>query len=77
MQRVRQLEINLERARWVLHDLDDDFVLVNITGFRAYVYRDRRMIWETRVLVGSTCYKSPVFRDELKYLVFNPTWTVP
>lgn len=75
--RVEQLEINIERARWVLDDIEDDFVLVNIAGFRAYVIRDRKIIWETKVQVGRTYHQSPVFRDEMKYIVINPTWTVP
>jgi murein L,D-transpeptidase YcbB/YkuD len=75
--RVNQLKINLERARWVLDDIEDDFVLVNIAGFRAYLLRDREIVWETKVQVGKTYHQSPVFRDEIKYLVFNPTWTVP
>jgi murein L,D-transpeptidase YcbB/YkuD len=76
-QRVKQLEISLERARWVLDDISDDFILVNIAGFRAYLMRDREVVWETKVQVGKTYHQSPVFRDEMKYLVFNPTWTVP
>jgi murein L,D-transpeptidase YcbB/YkuD len=76
-QRIDQLRVNLERARWVLDDLEDDFVIVNIAGFRAYLYRDRKETWSTRVMVGKTYRKTPVFRSEMKYLVFNPTWTVP
>ena len=76
-ERVRQLELNLERARWVMDDMEDDFVLVNIAGFRAYVVRDREIVWETKVQVGRTYHQSPVFRDEIKYVVINPTWTVP
>ena len=76
-QRVKQLEINLERARWVLDDIEDDFILVNIAGFRVYLLRDREVVWESKVQVGKTYHQSPVFRDEMKYLVFNPTWTVP
>lgn len=76
-QRVRQLEVNLERARWVLDDLSDYFILVNIAGFRVYVIRDQEIVWETRAQVGRPYRRSPVFRDEMKYLVFNPTWTVP
>jgi murein L,D-transpeptidase YcbB/YkuD len=75
--RVEQLEINIERARWVLDDIEDDFVLVNIAGFRAYVLRDRKVVWKTKVQVGSTFHQSPVFRDEIKFVVINPTWTVP
>jgi murein L,D-transpeptidase YcbB/YkuD len=75
--RVDQLRVNLERGRWVLHDLGDEFVVVNIAGFRAYVYRDRAEVWSTRVVVGRPYHQTPVFRSEMKYIVFNPTWTVP
>ncbi len=76
-QRVDQLRLNLERARWVFEDIEEDFVLVNIAGFRAYVVHDREIVWETKVQVGRPYHQSPVFRDEIKYVVFNPTWTVP
>ena len=76
-QRVLQLEISLERARWVMDDISDDFILVNIAGFRVYLMRDRKIAWQSKVQVGTTYHQSPVFRDEMKYVDFNPTWTVP
>jgi len=75
--RIEQLEVNIERARWVLNDLAEDFVLVNIAGFRVYVLRNKKITWETKVQVGTTFHQSPVFRDEIQYVVLNPTWTVP
>ena len=75
--RVQQLKINLERTRWVFDDISDDFILVNIAGFAAYVVRDGEIAWQTKVQVGKPFRKTPVFRDEMKYVVFNPTWTVP
>jgi murein L,D-transpeptidase YcbB/YkuD len=76
-QRVQQLRLNLERGRWVFDDLADDFIIVNIAGFRAYVVRNGEPVWQTNVQVGKTYHQTPVFRDEMKYVVFNPTWTVP
>jgi murein L,D-transpeptidase YcbB/YkuD len=75
--RIEQLEVNIERARWVLDDIEDDFVLVNIAGFSAYLLRNRKVAWQTKVQVGSAFHKSPIFRDEIKYIEVNPTWTVP
>ena len=75
--RIEQLRLNLERARWVLGDLAEDFIIVNIAGFKAYVVRDSDIVWQTDVQVGKTFHQTPVFRDEMKYVVFNPTWTVP
>lgn len=76
-ERVDQIRVNLERGRWVLADLEDDFVVVNIASFKAFVFRGNQMQWSTRVVVGRTYRKTPVFRSEMKYVVFNPTWTVP
>jgi murein L,D-transpeptidase YcbB/YkuD len=75
--RIDQLRINLERARWVMGGIKNDFILVNIAGFRAYLVNDSKITWETKVQVGKPYHQSPVFRDELTYVVMNPTWTVP
>ena len=75
--RVDQIRVNLERARWVLDNLEPDYIIVNIAGFRVYVVRDGEEQWATRAVVGKTYRKTPVFRSDMKYIVFNPTWTVP
>ena len=77
--RIDQIRVNMERARWTLRDLQasDDFVLVNIADFNAKLFRDRQQVWETRAQVGRTYRKSPIFQAGMKYVQFNPTWTVP
>ncbi len=75
--RVQQLRLALERARWVLGDIGNNFVAVNIAGFRIYVVADRNIVWESRAVVGKAHQQTPVFRDELQYIVFNPSWSVP
>jgi len=69
--RIDRIRVNLERARWVRRDLPPDFVLVNIAGFRAYLVRGREVTWSARVQVGKTYRETPVFRDEIEYVVFN------
>jgi murein L,D-transpeptidase YcbB/YkuD len=75
--RVDQLKVNLERGRWVLHDLNDTFILVNIAGFRVFYVKDNRIEWATRAQVGTPYRQTPVFKAQMDYIVFNPTWTVP
>jgi murein L,D-transpeptidase YcbB/YkuD len=75
--RIDQIRANLERGRWVLGDLDDDFVIVNVAGFKLYVVRDGEVERSMRVQVGRPYRKTPVFKSRITYLVFNPTWTVP
>ena len=75
--RIDQLRVSLERARWILRDLENDFVLVNIAGAETYLVMDGELVWKTRSIVGQQYRKTPIFQDEITYIDFNPTWTVP
>jgi len=75
--RINQLRVNLDRARWVLHDLPQDFVVTDIAGFNVLYIRNGQEAWKTRVQVGKAYRKTPVFRDRIRYIEFNPTWTIP
>jgi murein L,D-transpeptidase YcbB/YkuD len=75
--KIDQIRVNLERARWVFHKLPPDFIAVDIAGFQAYDYRGDTITWSSKVQVGKPFRKTPVFKSKIKYIVFNPTWTVP
>jgi murein L,D-transpeptidase YcbB/YkuD len=76
-QRIAQLRVNLDRGRVLLQDLPDQFVVVNIAGYTVYLVKGQKVAWNARVQVGKTYRRTPLFRSEINYLVFNPTWTVP
>jgi murein L,D-transpeptidase YcbB/YkuD len=76
-ERIRALRVNLDRGRVLLQDLPQRFVVVNIAGYTAYVIEGQDIVWSARVQVGKPYRKTPLFRSEINYLVFNPTWTVP
>ncbi len=76
-ERITQLRVNLDRGRVLLHDLPEEFVVVNIAGYTIYLVRGQQVVWNARVQVGKTYRRTPLFRSEISYLVFNPTWTVP
>lgn len=75
--KIDQIRVNLERARWVLHKFHSDFIEVDIAGFRVYSFKDATANWSSKVQVGKPFRKTPVFKSKIKYIVFNPTWTVP
>jgi murein L,D-transpeptidase YcbB/YkuD len=77
--RIDQIRVNMERARWILRDIGDtdEFVVVNIAAFKTMLVKDREIVWETRAQVGRTYRKSPIFRADMTYVQFNPTWTIP
>ena len=75
--RAAQIRVNLERSRWVLGGLSNTFALVNLPAFKVYLIRDGKNVWETRAQVGKAGRQTPSFRADMRYLVFNPDWTVP
>jgi murein L,D-transpeptidase YcbB/YkuD len=76
-QRIDQIRVNLERARWTLHEMKGEFVLVDVAGFYVSYFRNDEPIWTSRVIVGKDGRETPVFRSTITYVVFNPTWTIP
>jgi len=75
-QRIDQIRVNLERAR-VLHEIPPTAVVVDIAGFEVSLFRGGQRLLRSRAQVGRPYRSTPVFRDEIRYIEFNPTWTVP
>lgn len=75
--RIDRIRINLERGRWVLKDLGDTFVLVDVAGFHIYFQQRGTIVWTGRVVVGQPYRNTPVLRSKITYMEFNPTWTIP
>lgn len=75
--RVDQIRVNLERERWFNPDSIPEYLAVDVAGYRLRWWRDGAVLWDERVQVGKARSPTPIFRDELEHLVFNPTWSVP
>jgi murein L,D-transpeptidase YcbB/YkuD len=76
-ERVDQIRVNLERMRWVSDKLPNNYLLVDIPAQRVELYRDGQEVWNAKAIVGRPDRPTPIFRDRIEYLEFNPTWTVP
>lgn len=76
-ERIAQIRVNLERARWLLHGLPDAFVLVDIAGYRISYFRPDGEVWRSRIVVGQPYRRTPSLRSEITHLTVNPTWTIP
>jgi murein L,D-transpeptidase YcbB/YkuD len=75
--RAQQIELNLERWRWLPQDLGDRHILVNIAGFDLRVVEAGERVLDMRVMVGRPYRRTPVFSDTMRYLVLAPYWHVP
>lgn len=81
-QRVRRIELTLERWRW-LPALTTPPIMVNIPQFRLFAFKtveDRAAdIVQMPVIVGQAYprTRTPVFLGEMRYVIFRPYWDVP
>ncbi len=77
--RLRTIEVNLERQRWLPRPLPADRVWVNAADQRLVLYRADRPVFSTRVVVGQDAEhnQSPEFRTLIEASFFNPPWVIP
>jgi murein L,D-transpeptidase YcbB/YkuD len=80
--RVRQIELALERLRWLPHLGNRRFLAVNIPMFRLWAWDsippDGAPLFSMGVIVGRALdTQTPVFVEELRHLIFRPYWNIP
>lgn len=80
--RVRQLELALERLRWISDLSGEPFLMVNIPMFEVTAWESpwasRSPSFRTGVIVGKALdTETPVFQDEMRFIIFRPYWNIP
>jgi L,D-transpeptidase YcbB len=77
--RVQQLQLTLERYRWIPPDFPEPPIIVNIPEFQLRTMRRQPATYlAMRVVVGKAMRtQTPVFAENMKYLIFRPYWLVP
>jgi murein L,D-transpeptidase YcbB/YkuD len=78
--RVRQLELAMERMRWLPDMHDRASIFVNVALYRLWAndpasgQEPERM----RVVVGQSLdHQTPIFLERMEYVVFRPYWNPP
>ncbi len=75
--RIKQLELNLERARQLQTNNKGRYLKVNIPEYKLYLVDNGKTVYQSRVVVGKKKNKTPVLTSELTQLVLSPYWHVP
>lgn len=81
-ERVTQIELALERLRWLPDMGSGPYILVNIPAFQMWVYDDISKnappSLNMRVVVGQAIKtQTPVLMAEMTFIDFMPYWNVP
>lgn len=76
-QRINQILVNMERARWMGKSLGERFVVINIPGFDLEVREGDQIALAMPVIVGRKKRGTPLYSSEVTRLEFNPYWGIP
>jgi len=74
---VDTIVANMERWRWMPHDLGNTYVIVNLPDFTLRVVHDGKQVWMTKIVDGKPTSPTPIMTGQMKSITINPTWNVP
>ncbi len=74
---IQRLIVNMERWRWMPRDLGDIYVLNNLPEFITRTYKDGKIIFQEKIIVGQPSWPTPTFSAQMRTVEFNPSWGVP
>lgn len=76
-ERLAQVEVNLERWRWLPADLGERHIEVNVPAYELRVVEAGEVAERYRVIVGREDRRTPMVSGMLTQVVLNPYWNVP
>jgi len=74
---IKSIITNLDKTKLYPQKFEDEHIEVNIPDFNLRYYKDGDMISKMGVVVGRIDRPTPLFENSIKYMVLNPTWTIP
>jgi murein L,D-transpeptidase YcbB/YkuD len=75
--RIRQIEANLERWRWLPLDLGSRYLMINSAGFTLEIVDSGRVEYSGRIVVGRVDWPTPIVSARLTDVTFSPRWRIP
>jgi L,D-transpeptidase YcbB len=76
-ERIKQIQLNLERWRWLPQDLGERYLMVNTAGYELAAYEHKKLQFITRVIAGTPDRSTPAVAGPLQSIIINPYWYIP
>jgi len=76
--KINKVLLNLDRIkRLPRQPKSGRYIIVNIPDFRLYYYEHGRKKLSMPIIVGDKKHHTPIFSNEISYIVLNPYWIMP
>lgn len=76
-EKISQIRLNIERMRWLPRDFGEQYLIINIPDYRLKMIENDNIKLNMAVVVGETKHPTPIFSDNMSYIVLNPKWNIP
>ena len=74
---IQAIMTNLDKTKLYPKHFENEYVEVNIPDFTLRYYKNGRRISKMDLIVGRIDRPTPLFNNYIRYMVLNPTWTIP
>ncbi|WP_373028869.1 murein L,D-transpeptidase [Sulfurovum sp.] len=74
---IQAIITNLDKTKLYPKEFEKEYVEVNIPDFNLRYYKDHEKIMKKGIVVGRIDRPTPLFSNTIRYMVLNPTWTIP
>lgn len=74
---IKSIITNLDKTKLYPNRFEDEYILSNIPDFRLTYYKNDMPYLNMALVVGRIDRPTPLFHDQVRFMVLNPTWTVP
>jgi len=68
---------NMEMWRWEPRDMGEERIEVNVADFTLRIFKGDEALHSAKIIVGKPDTPTPIFSNKMRYILVNPSWTVP
>ncbi len=76
-EKIASILLNIDRIKWLPREEQTRFLVVNIPEFMLHYIENSKEKQKLRVIVGQPKHPTPIFSQNISYIVLNPYWKVP
>lgn len=74
---IKAIIVNLDKTKLYPRSFESRHIEVNLADFKLRYYQNSMQQLKMNVVIGKISRPTPIFDDVMKYMVVNPTWTIP
>ncbi len=76
-EKIHTIRLNIDRIKWLPREEHQRYLIVNIPEFMLHYIEDARTKQNLRVIVGDKRHPTPIFSQNISYIILNPYWKIP